>query len=1050
MYHRPEGTTARWFAAITVLCSVVAISIVATRQAIAAGPNPFGASTASGSATDSSGVVRTWGPLAGTDDLGRTLPSSQSVGPPKPDHKVGVLYEPWHGQNNPRDYQNIVNLDKVLAADPHAPSKPSDPAWPGAGHFAYWDEPLFGYYSSDDPWVVQRHLEMLADAGIDFLEIDASNNLVFKPEAELIMRTIAQMQREGKAAPQVTFMTRTNSSQVMDDIYRAFYAPSSPYRYPSTWFRWKGKPLIIGINPSSTVASFFTVRYAQWPNEPAQKCDGWDWESFDRPQRVNYSCDGHKEQMSVSVAQNSGNPPIFSFTDYYGVGGSWSRNYHDGAEDNSAGAVDRGYNFQEEWDNVLAQDPEVVTLEGFDEWDAGNWQDEAETGPLTFYDLSSERYSRDTEPMTGGYGDDYYMQLIEDIRRYKGVEAPVQPSPATTISIDRGFDQWNDVSPGYLSYTSGPTRRDYPGLDNKTYINDTARNTFAELKVARDASNLYFYARTTRPITPRRDKNWMTLFLDTDGNGSNGWKGFDYAINLAGASSATTTLRKSTSGWNWELVSSSIAYRIQGDEMMIAVPRALLGQQTDPVKLDFKWADNWQHDGDIIDFYQDGTTAPYGRLSYVYDASSTTATAQEPTPPAASPLPAGAAPRRIEDSDPLVEYNDYSGTAQNWISHSDSAASGGSYVSVTSRPDQQGSYYINTASAAFYGTGISWLSRRAPDGDPQAEVFIDGRSQGYVSLAGPIENAAPVFTKYGLSPGRHHVLVKCLNIPGTTCYHDAFQSFGGASGPTATPGDDLALTASASASSFRPARWYATDPGQVNDGDGMTAWQADGTTGQFIALDFGSPTRFNTAAITGDPAVDAYDIQYWTNGWHTVYRGGTMSAHQVDVFGSVVAQKVRLLIRSADSPPRIAELGIFAGKPRTNPRSGTLVSQGKPVSASSTGPDCAATAAVDGQSETRWCPAPDASLPQWITIDLGEPTTLTQVRTRFGGVANWTYWIEASNDASSWVHLVTSSGVTGQSYPDSVHGSFRYVRIQIRGTTASTPAINAVDIYADR
>jgi hypothetical protein len=37
------------------------------------------------------------------------------------------------------------------------------------------------------------------------------------------------------------------------------------------------------------------------------------------------------------------------------------------------------------------------------------------------------------------------------------------------------------------------------------------------------------------------------------------------------------------------------------------------------VKLDFKWADNLQHPGDIMDFYLDGTVAPEGRFNFRYE-----------------------------------------------------------------------------------------------------------------------------------------------------------------------------------------------------------------------------------------------------------------------------------------------------------------------------------------------------------------------------------------------------------------------------------------------
>ena len=48
------------------------------------------------------------------------------------------------------------------------------------------------------------------------------------------------------------------------------------------------------------------------------------------------------------------------------------------------------------------------------------------------------------------------------------------------------------------------------------------------------------------------------------------------------------------------------------------IPRAPLGLNTPHFKLWFKWADNNIHDGDIMDVYNDGDTAPGGRFMFFY------------------------------------------------------------------------------------------------------------------------------------------------------------------------------------------------------------------------------------------------------------------------------------------------------------------------------------------------------------------------------------------------------------------------------------------------
>jgi hypothetical protein len=59
------------------------------------------------------------------------------------------------------------------------------------------------------------------------------------------------------------------------------------------------------------------------------------------------------------------------------------------------------------------------------------------------------------------------------------------------------------------------------------------------------------------------------------------------------------------------------------NELQLAIPRHALGLKTgnSAIELDFKWADNLQHPGDIMDFYLDGTVAPEGRFNFRYDSN---------------------------------------------------------------------------------------------------------------------------------------------------------------------------------------------------------------------------------------------------------------------------------------------------------------------------------------------------------------------------------------------------------------------------------------------
>jgi hypothetical protein len=137
--------------------------------------------------------------------------------------------------------------------------------------------------------------------------------------------------------------------------------------------------------------------------------------------------------------------------------------------------------------------------------------------------------------------------------------------------------------------------------------------------VARDNEFVYFYVRTCKPISPRSSSNWMTLFIDVDGDPSNGWEGYDYIVNRRNANSTTILLEKNAGGWSW-VKSAEAVYLVKGNEMQIAIPRSALGLPTgkDNLTFDFKWTDNIQHPDDVMDFYLSGGLAPDGRFRYRY------------------------------------------------------------------------------------------------------------------------------------------------------------------------------------------------------------------------------------------------------------------------------------------------------------------------------------------------------------------------------------------------------------------------------------------------
>jgi len=114
-----------------------------------------------------------------------------------------------------------------------------------------------------------------------------------------------------------------------------------------------------------------------------------------------------------------------------------------------------------------------------------------------------------------------------------------------------------------------------------------------------------------------------------------------------------------------------------------------------------------------------------------------------------------------------------------------------------------------------------------------------------------------------------------------------------------------------------------------------------------------------------------------------------------------------------------------------------LLSQGRPVTASSVQPGSTwvAANAVDGNTGTRW--SSDFSDPQWLEVDLGAPHAITKV------VLDWeiayasAFQIQVSDDGTTWTDIYSTTTGTGGLQTLPVSGYGRYVRMY--GTQRATP-----------
>lgn len=569
------------------------------------------------------------------DNLGRTLPTAEEC-PLKTDKSrtVGIFYITWHTSNLHNGQPYTYDVTKLLEENPMRSQ--GNPDFPYATY--HWGEPEYGYFLSQDKYVCFHDLSMLADAGVDVLIMDVTNAVCYWDEWEVLFQTMQEMKALGNKVPKFCFWAfNGNVIDVVQSLYERFY--KTP-RYQDCWFYWDGKPLLlynatpsVDANPnggqkgktdySDEVKEFFTLRnmwwgYKEWAGAPyVGGEDKWSfgYELNDKkvaalkPEELCSKHQGRLEEMAVTPAQH----PI-SIT-----GKSWRRETLepelDGKDmpgrtfvpwlgEERDNPTQYGIYFQDRWDEALQVDPDFIYLNDWNEWTAGKYKNGKDpsgqadmhidflgrkVNPFYFVDQYNAEFNRTIAPMKGGWTDNYYMQMVQNIRRYKGVAPMPEHRGYQKITLDGRLHEWQSDS-SFLDTRGDVLHRDHDGYGNLHYTEQSGRNDIVRCLVAVDKRNIYFAAETAQPLSPSTDPNWMLLFIDTDEDGK-----YDFVINLA---------------------KGLYPYASQGNDIEIAIPRRLLGKTGKKFSLRFKWADNPENSEDIISISTTGDTAPNRRFAY--------------------------------------------------------------------------------------------------------------------------------------------------------------------------------------------------------------------------------------------------------------------------------------------------------------------------------------------------------------------------------------------------------------------------------------------------
>ena len=220
-------------------------------------------------------MADTW---SAADALGRVLPMSAEVGDFRPNRTVGIFYFNWQASFGNKD---VYDISKILKAD--SPVPPWGPVQ--APH--YWSEPCFGYYRPDDPWVIRKQVQMLTDAGVDVLILDATNGITYDAEREALCVVLEELQSEGHHVPQIAMFANASHNAVVQHLWETFYKPG---KHRDLWFQWKGKPLLLTPTEglSDEVKAFFSIRTSWAPGRvdnhglPMARTSGRGWISLRR------------------------------------------------------------------------------------------------------------------------------------------------------------------------------------------------------------------------------------------------------------------------------------------------------------------------------------------------------------------------------------------------------------------------------------------------------------------------------------------------------------------------------------------------------------------------------------------------------------------------------------------------------------------------------------------------------------------------------------------------------------------------------------------------
>lgn len=550
-----------------------------------------------------------------TDELGRKLPN---VGKRRPEKYVGLFYWTWHTSHS----RNRVpkNNTEITAKYPEAINDYNHEAWENtpAGYPYFWGEPVYGYYSDLDEFVVRKNAELIANAGVDVIFFDCTNgNFLWDNEYKFLAKVYLKAKKQGLNVPAIAFMLNfcalESSRDMLIRLYDEFY---SVKENKDLFFYWDGKPLIMAHpeclhadDPKEKkILDFFTFRH----NEPtyfAKDTDfnndtkWWGWCSVYPQTKFGVREDGSVEQMTVNVAQNANDRGLHAMNTNGGEG-VYGRSYAKGdytysfdrygekftVDKKTENVSKYGLNFQQQWDYALSVDPDFVFVTGWNELIAGRFENWEGT-PNAFPDQFDYEHSRDIEPSKTIVRDNFYYQLVSNIRKFK-----YEPAEETNKKpVNKAV---------FPAYSGSGLGRDADGWKGCHYKESPAKNSIVETTVKRTKNGIRFIAKCEADV---ETADMRLLITTKDATPDNSWEGFSYIVNRV-PQEGTVIVERSKGGFDWkEEARGTIS--VKGNVVTIDVPLTL-------PEFGFKWIQDTALSGDVMEVYERGLAVPCGRFYY--------------------------------------------------------------------------------------------------------------------------------------------------------------------------------------------------------------------------------------------------------------------------------------------------------------------------------------------------------------------------------------------------------------------------------------------------